>query len=59
MNDFTQGTMFRIKYDSEYVPDNFLGTVGTVIATTSSSCKVLVPGQGTIWLINDDLELTT
>lgn len=57
MNDFSEGNLVRIKYDSEYVPDKFLGMVGTVIATTRSSCKVLVPGQGTIWLVNDDLEL--
>jgi ribosomal protein L21E len=59
MSDFKEGNLVRIKIDSEYVPDRFLGTVGTVIAATKSSCKVLVPSQGAYWLVNDDLELVS
>lgn len=57
MSEFKEGQLVRIKPDSEYVPDKFLGTVGTVIATTKSSCNVLVPNVGSIWLVKDDLEL--
>lgn len=54
MCEFKEGQLVRIKPDSEYVPEGFLGTVGTVIATTKSSCKVLVPSKGAYWLVNDD-----
>lgn len=57
MGDFKEGSLVRVNVAAEYVPDAFLGAVGTVIYVTESSCKILVPNKGTMWLVKDDLEL--
>lgn len=59
MDEFKEGSLVRIKEDGEYIPDKFLGAIGTVILAIEgkSSCKVLVPNVGSIWLVKDDLEL--
>lgn len=57
MGEFKEGALARIKHDAEYVPDDFLDAVGTIVYVTESSCKIMIPNKGTMWLVKDDLEL--
>ena len=57
MSGFIEGALARIRHDAEYVPDDFLGAVGTIVYVTDSSCKIMIPNKGSMWLVKDDLEL--